>query len=171
MPVRVLVAPDSFTGTLTAPQAARAVAAGWGRRAPDDEIDLCPLSDGGPGFVDVLAEALPGARLELVTVPGPLGEATPAQVLLAPAPDGVLVGWVESAQACGLHLVPPDRRDPGVTTTAGVAGLLLAARAAGARRVVVGLGGSGTNDGGAGLLGGLLAALGAASPDAAHRRG
>jgi glycerate kinase len=165
VPVRVLVAPDSFTGTLTAPQAARAVAAGWARRAPDDEIDLCPLSDGGPGFVDVLAEALPGARLELVTVPGPLGEATPAQVLLAPAPDGVLVGWVESAQACGLHLVPPDRRNPGVTTTAGVAGLLLAARAAGARRLVVGLGGSGTNDGGAGLLGGLLAALGAASPD------
>jgi glycerate kinase len=153
------MAPDSFTGTLTAPQAARAMAAGWGRHAPGDALDVCPLSDGGPGFLDVLAEALPDARLELVTVPGPLGDPTPAQVLLAPAPDGVLVGWVESAQACGLHLIPPDLRDPGATTTAGVAGLLLAARAAGARRVVVGLGGSGTNDGGAGLLGGLLAGL------------
>jgi glycerate 2-kinase len=158
-PVRVLVAPDSFTGTLTAPQAARAMAAGWARHAPGDELDVCPLSDGGPGFLDVLAEAAPDARLELVTVPGPLRDPTPAEVLLAPAPDGVLVGWVESAQACGLHLIPPDRRDPDVTTTEGVAGLLLAARAAGARRIVVGLGGSGTNDGGAGLLGGLLAGL------------
>jgi glycerate 2-kinase len=173
--VRVLVAPDSFTGTLTAPEAARAIAAGWARHAPADELDVCPLSDGGPGFVDVLAEALPDARLELVTVPGPLGDAVPAEVLLAPAPDGVPVGWIESAQACGLHLIPPERRDPGRTTTAGVAGLLLAARAAGARRIVVGLGGSGTNDAGAGLLGGLLAALpdpaGGAGPERLTRGG
>jgi glycerate 2-kinase len=169
--VRVLVAPDSFTGTLTAPQAARAVAAGWARHAPADELDLCPLSDGGPGFVDVLAQALPDARTELVTVSGPLGDPVPAQVLLAPGPDGVLVGWVESAQACGLHLVPAGRRDPGRTTTAGVAGLLLAARAAGARRIVVGLGGSGTNDAGAGLVGGLLAGLGVPAPDRLMRGG
>jgi glycerate kinase len=146
------------------------MAAGWARRAPGDALDVCPLSDGGPGFVDVLAEALPDARLELVTVPGPLRTPVPAQVLLAPGPDGVLVGWVESAQACGLHLIPPERRDPGVTTTAGVAGLLLAARGAGARRVVVGLGGSGTNDGGAGLLGGLLAVLEDETDDGAPDR-
>src|SRR3954447_26819596 len=170
-PVRVLVAPDSFTGTLTAPQAAQAMAAGWARQAPGDDLDVCPLSDGGPGFIDALAQALPDARMELVTVPGPLGEPTPAEVLLAAVPDGVLVGWVESAQACGPHLVPPDRRDPGRTTTAGVAGLLLAARAAGARRIVVGLGGSGTNDAGAGLLGGLLADLGAAFPESLGRGG
>jgi glycerate kinase len=170
-PVRVLVAPDSFTGTLTALQAAQAMAAGWARQAAGDDLDVCPLSDGGPGFVDVLAQALPDARLELVTVAGPLGDPTPAQVLLASAPDGVLVGWVESAQACGLHLIPPDRRDPGRTTTAGVTGLLLAARAAGARRIVVGLGGSGTNDAGAGLLGGLLADLGVGSPESLGRGG
>ncbi len=159
--MHVLIAPDSFTGTLTAAQAARAIADGWARHAPRDRLDLLPLSDGGPGFVDVLAAALPG-QVQVTTVPGPLGEPTPAQVLLVPsggAPDGVLVAYVESAQACGLHLVPADRRDPGVTSTRGVGELLLAARAAGARRIVVGLGGSGTNDGGAGLLAALLGAL------------
>ncbi len=159
--VRVLIAPDSFTGTLTAAQAAHAVADGWARHAPGDHLDLLPLSDGGPGFVDVLAASLPG-QVEVTTVPGPLGEPTPAQVLLvapAAAPDGGTVAYVESAQACGLHLVPAGRRNPGVTSTRGVGELLLAARAAGARRIVVGLGGSGTNDGGAGLLGALLAAL------------
>jgi glycerate 2-kinase len=161
--VRVLIAPDSFTGTLTAGQAARAVADGWQRHAPGDELDLCPLSDGGPGFVEVLAAALPG-RLELVTVAGPLGEPVPAQVLLVPVPDGDLVAYVESAQACGLHLVPAGRRDPGITTTRGVGDLLLAARGAGARRIVVGLGGSGTNDGGAGMIAALLSAAGVPVP-------
>jgi glycerate kinase len=163
--VRVLIAPDSFTGTLTAAQAARAVADGWARHAPADDLELCPLSDGGPGFVGVLAAALPG-RTEVVTVPGPLREPVPAQLLLVEGADGVAVAYVESAQACGLHLVPPDRRDPGSTTTAGVGALLLAARSAGAGRVVVGLGGSGTNDGGAGLLAALLAARGLDAPAA-----
>jgi glycerate kinase len=156
-PVRVLVAPDCFTGTLTAGQAARAVADGWHRHAPADDVEECPLSDGGPGFVDVLHQVL-GGRLEAVTVAGPLGEPVPAGVLLVPGADGVATtAYVESAQACGLHLVPVDRRDPGVTTTAGVGQLLAAARSAGARRIVVGIGGSGTNDGGAGVLGALLA--------------
>ncbi|MGZ4602039.1 MAG: glycerate kinase family protein [Kineosporiaceae bacterium] len=153
--MRVLLAPDSFTGTLTAGEAAGAMAAGWARQAPDDDLQQCPLSDGGPGFVDVLGASLPG-RLELVMVPGPLGEPVPAQVLVVEGGGGT-TAYVETAQACGLHLVPSDRRDPGRTTTLGVAGLLLAARAAGADRIVVGLGGSGTNDGGAGMLGGLLA--------------
>ena len=168
--VRVLIAPDSFTGTLTAGQAARAVADGWRRHVPDDELDECPLSDGGPGFVDVLAAALPG-RVELVTVAGPLGEPVPAQVLLVPAPDGAVVAYVESAQACGLHLVPTDRRNPGITTTRGVGDLLLAARAAGARRIVVGLGGSGTNDGGAGMIAALLEAAGTPAADRLARGG
>jgi glycerate kinase len=152
--VRVLIAPDCFTGTLTAGQAAAAVAAGWCRHAPDDVLDLCPLSDGGPGFVDVLHQVL-GGRLLAVTVPGPLGDPTPAGVLLAPDQDGVPTGYVETAQACGLHLIPADRRDPRATTTAGVAGLLEAARQSGAARIVLGLGGSGTNDAGAGLLSAL----------------
>jgi glycerate kinase len=168
--VRVLIAPDSFTGTLTAGQAARAVADGWGRQAPGDQLELCPLSDGGPGFVDVLAAALPG-RVELVTVRGPLGEPVPAQVLLVRHEDGDLVAYAESAQACGAHLVPAGRRDPGVTSTRGVGDLLLAARAAGARRIVVGLGGSGTNDGGAGMLAALLEAARVRPPDRLARGG
>jgi glycerate kinase len=169
--VRVVLAPDSFTGTLTARQAAQALAAGWSRLAPADELDVCPLSDGGPGFVDVLSDALPGARLELASVPGPLGEPVPAQLLLGPGTDGVRTAYVESAQACGQHLVPAERRDPGATTTAGVGVLVAAARAAGVRRIVVGLGGSGTNDAGAGLLGALLADLGAAVPERLTRGG
>lgn len=160
--MHVLVAPDCFTGTLTASQAAEAIAEGWHRAAPGDRLDLAPLSDGGPGFVEVLHAAL-GGRLLAVTVTGPLGDPVPAAVLLLDGdPDAGLpvTAYVEAAQACGLHLVPPDRRDPGRTSTAGVAGLLTAAREAGATRIVVGLGGSGTNDAGAGML----AALAGAAP-------
>ncbi len=75
--MRVLIAPDCFTGTLTAAQAAEAIAAGWAEQAPHDELATCPLSDGGPGFVDTLAGTL-GGTLEAVTVTGPLGEPVPA---------------------------------------------------------------------------------------------
>lgn len=160
--MRVLVAPDSFGGTLTAVQAAEAVAAGWSLGAPHDEVVRLPLADGGPGFVDILHAALgvrSGADLVPVTVAGPLGEPTPAVLLRVPADDGPTV-YVEAAHAVGLHLVPPERRDPTVTTSVGLGELLRAAVGLGATRVVVGLGGSATNDGGAGLL----AALGMASP-------
>jgi glycerate kinase len=152
--VRVLLAPDCFTGTLTAAQAAAAMADGWSAQSPHDTLTACPLSDGGPGFVDTLASTLDGL-LEAVTVTGPLGTLVPAQVLRVGE-----TAYLETAQACGLHLVPPDRRDPGTTTTAGVGELLLAAVQGGATRVVLGLGGSATNDGGAGML----AALGAGDP-------
>ena len=147
--MRILVAPDKFAGTLSALEAAEAIAVGWRRQAPHDELDLAPMADGGPGFLDVLHAALGGELLAL-TVRGPLGEPVPAAVLLA---DGT--AYVESAQACGLHLT--GRQRAGEATTYGVGELLLAAAGAGASRVVVGLGGSGSNDGGAGLL----AALGA----------
>lgn len=163
----MLIAPDCFTGTLTAPQAASAIATGWSRRAPDDVLDSCPLSDGGPGFLDVLAPATTDSTRISLAVVGPVGATVRAQVLLSTAADGVPVAYVESAQACGLHLVPPAERNPGTTTTAGVAALLRAAREAGARRIVVGLGGSGTNDGGAGLL----AALGAGPVEVLARGG
>lgn len=149
--MRVLIAPDKFAGTLTAPEAAEAIAAGWARTAPGDVLDRAPMSDGGPGFVDVLAAAL-GGRLEAVTVTGPLGEPVPATLLLTRE-----AAYVESAQACGVALT--GRREPERATTVGVGELVLAALDAGARRIVVGLGGSGTSDGGAGLL----AALGASA--------
>jgi glycerate kinase len=151
--VRILVAPDEFGGTLTAVEAAEAIAAGWRAAAPGDGLDLAPVSDGGPGFVDVLAAALPRARRVALTVHGPLGAPVEASYLL----EGT-TAYVESAQACGLHLLAPAERDPAVTTTYGVGELVAAAVEGGAARVVVGLGGSATNDGGAGMitaLGGL----------------
>ena len=146
----MLIAPDKFAGTLTAVEAAAAIAEGWRRTAPADDLVEFPLADGGPGFVAVLHAAL-GGRLVDVDVTGPVGEPVPGQVLVVGT-----TAYVESAQACGLHLVPHPR-DPRTTTTYGVGELVLAARDAGASRIVLGLGGSGTNDAGAGLL----AALGA----------
>jgi glycerate 2-kinase len=160
--MRVLIAPDKFAGTLSAVEAAQAIADGWRRRAPGDELDLVPMADGGPGFVDVLHASL-GGDLLAHSVTGPYGDPVPASVLLVDD-----TAYVESAQACGLHLTPPGDRDPERATTRGVGELVAAAVDAGARRVVVGLGGSATNDGGAGLL----SALGAvAVPDGALDRG
>jgi glycerate kinase len=145
--VRVLIAPDKFAGTLTAVEAARAIAEGWARRAPDDELDLAPMADGGPGFVDVLHAAL-GGELSAVTVTGPHHEQVPGAVLTLGER-----AWVESAQACGLAIT--RGQDPETATTWGVGELVRRAIDAGATEIVGGLGGSGTNDGGAGLLGAL----------------
>ena len=143
--MRGVVAPDSFGGTMTAPQAAAAIVRGWRDVAPYDDLDPVPLSDGGPGFVDVLHAGL-GGRLVPVTVADPLGRPVSGHVLV----DGD-TGYVESAQACGLHLLAPAERDLLRADTRGVGQFVQAAVAAGAARVVVGLGGSGTNDGGRGL--------------------
>ncbi len=151
--MRVLIAPDCFGGTLSAAEAAAAMRAGWLAGAAHDDVTALPLADGGPGFVDIVAAATGGEVTPLV-VTGPLGEPVPATVLTVPGPSGV-TAYVESAQAVGLHLVPQDRRDPTRTTSVGLGELLLAARDLRATRVVVGLGGSSTNDGGAGLLAGL----------------
>jgi glycerate 2-kinase len=155
--MRVLVAPDTFAGTLTAVEAAEAIAEGW-RRTTADEVSTVPMADGGPGFVDVLHNAI-GGEILAVTVRGPLGSAVPATLLVA---DGT--AYIEAAQACGVSLLPSAGTAParGVVedaSTYGVGELVAEAVAAGARKIVVGLGGSGTNDGGAGLL----AALGATS--------
>ena len=153
--MRVVVAPDCFTGTLTARQAAAAMVEGWASHAPRDELDVVPMSDGGPGFVDSLAGSLPGQALT-VTVTGPHGEPVPATVLLVDAaddPSGLRSAYLEGAQACGSHLVPAQDRDPATASSTGVGELVLLAVEEGSQRVVVGLGGSVTVDGGAGLLG------------------
>jgi glycerate kinase len=147
--VRVVVAPDSFGGTLSAVEAAEAMATGWRRAAPGDELELRPFSDGGPGFVDVLASVLSG-RVVPVPTTDPLGRPAIGAVLL----DGD-TAYVESAQATGLHLLTAAERDPLRTSTHGLGALLAAAVECGARTVVVGLGGSATNDAGAGLLAAL----------------
>jgi glycerate kinase len=149
--MRILIAPDKFAGTLTAVEAAAAIEEGWRRRDPEAEVLVAPMADGGPGFIDVLSAVVDGTLLS-VTVRGPLGEDTPATVLMAGE-----TAYVETAQACGLHLVEPKERRPEEATTYGVGQLIAAAVDAGAKRIILGLGGSGTNDAGAGML----AALGA----------
>jgi glycerate 2-kinase len=147
--VKVVVAPHGFGGTLRAREAAAAIAEGWSSRRADDELHLLPLSDGGEGLLDAIATA---EDTWLTTeVVGPHGHPVEAALLLRP--DGSAV--IEAAQACGLALLPPERRTPMPATTWGVGELLDAAREAGARRILVGLGGSATVDGGAGALSGL----------------
>ena len=156
--MRVLIAPDCFGDTLTAVQAAQAIADGWGRARPADELTLAPQSDGGPGFVDVLASRLGQRRQAYVS--GPLDADTDAEWVFDPASG---TAYIECAQACGLALLP-DGPTVGTAVAAhsfGVGQLLDAALSAGARRIAVGLGGSACTDGGRGLvdaLGGLATA-------------
>ena len=164
--VHVVIAPDCFTGTLTAQQAAQAMAQGWAASAPHDLLTLRPLSDGGPGSSTSSRGALPDAQTLAVTVADPLGREVPAALLVVD--DGRRrTAYLESAQAAGLHLLAADERNPALTSTWGVGQLLEAALAEGATRIVVGLGGSATNDAGAGLL----AALGAGAPHDLARGG
>jgi glycerate kinase len=155
--VRVLIAPDDFKGTLSAVEAAEAIAIGWRLHAPDDTLTLIPMSDGGPGFVRAVSTVL-GGDIAPVGLRGPMGETAIGMVLMV---DGT--GYVESAHGCGLALVHPDRRDARAATSYGVGQLIAAAIDSGARRIVVGLGGTASTDGGAGML----AALGATARDAA----
>ncbi len=145
--MRVLICPDKFAGTLSAVEVAEAVAAGWREAAPGDDLLLKALSDGGPGFVEVIAAALPDARVVSVPTTDPLGRPVTGRVVVHGE-----TAYVESAEACGLHLLTVAERDPKRTTTFGLGPLLVAAVEAGARTVVVGLGGSATNDCGAGFL-------------------
>jgi glycerate 2-kinase len=147
--VRVVIAPDGFGGVLPASEVAEAIAEGWHRARPADQLDLLPLSDGGEGLLDVLARE--GDTMLEVEVAGPHGHPLHAPVLLRE--DGTAV--IESALACGLALVPQERRTPMPATTYGVGQLIEAARGAGAQRILVGLGGSASVDGGTGALNGL----------------
>ncbi len=147
----VVIAPDSFGGTLTAQEAATAIAAGWRTARPADRLTLLPLSDGGEGLLAVLAAALPTATMTVVEVAGPDSRPREATLLWLDAVTCV----IESASICGLALVPADRRRPLEATTYGVGQALRAAVDAGATRVVVGLGGSATVDGGSGALNAL----------------
>ncbi|MGB0068233.1 MAG: glycerate kinase [Isosphaeraceae bacterium] len=145
--MRVVIAPDKFKGSLTALEAAEAMARGLSRVDPSAEIDRVPMADGGEGTVAALVAAT-GGSYRTVTVTGPLGDPVVASFgLLGDGRTAVL----EMASASGLWLVPPALRDPLRATTRGTGQLLLAALKAGARSVIVGIGGSATNDGGAGL--------------------
>jgi glycerate kinase len=144
--VKVVVCPDKFAGTLTAVEAADAIAQGWRRARPDDHVVAIPLADGGPGFLEVLHRSV-GGTLHSLQVADPLGRPVEGQWLQVGD-----TAYVEAAQANGLALVPPGERDLWRADTRGVGQLIAAARG---QQIVVGLGGSGTNDGGRGAVGEL----------------
>lgn len=151
--LRVVVAPDSFGGALTSVAAAAAVSRGWTSSRPDDHVVQIPMADGGEGTLAAIAAAL-GDGVERHDAPtvDPLGREVIADWLSL---DGGAVAFVEMASASGLaHLAPAERTPAtaGLASTRGTGLLIRSALDAGVRRIVVGLGGSATTDGGAGLL-------------------
>ncbi len=145
--VRIVVAPDSFKESIGAIAASRAIARGLLAARPGADIDRCPVGDGGEGTLDAVLDAI-GGETHAVQVSGPLGN--PVQGVIGLFPERNFA-WVECASATGLALLPSSRRDPGKTSSTGVGELITAALDTGARRIVVGVGGSATNDGGCGM--------------------
>lgn len=143
--MRVLIAPDKFKGSLTAPQAAEAMARGVRRILPNAEVSLIPLADGGEGTIDAMTAAR-GGEIRRVTVTGPMGQPVEARY-----GSGKVTAYLEMAEASGLSLVPPDQRNPWLATTYGTGELIRAAVADPPSGLFIGIGGSATNDGGAGM--------------------
>jgi glycerate kinase len=159
--MRIIVAPDSYKGSVSALGVAEAMERGIHAVFPDAEVVKVPIADGGEGTVEALVAAT-GGRITRTKVPGPMGG--PVLAAWGVLGDGA-TAVIEMAAASGLPLVPRDLRDPRVASTAGTGWLLKAALDAGLRKMVVGIGGSATNDGGTGLA----SALGAAFLDADGR--
>jgi glycerate 2-kinase len=148
IPRTILVAPDSFKGTLSAVEVAEAIGRGLEQRG--HPVDLCPLADGGEGTLEILVEALDG-ELRSAEVSDPLGRPVEASFGLAEERSGI-VAIVESAQASGLGRLDPGELDALAASTVGTGELILAAREAGAERIYLGVGGSATTDGGSGAV-------------------
>lgn len=151
--MRVLVAPDKFKGTLSAAQAARAIASGWRRERPADEVREVPMADGGEGTLETLVAAL-GGQSRRARVSGPLGDPVEAAYGLVDAPAG-RTAVVELARASGLQLVSDARRDPLRSSTRGTGELILAALTERPTELLVCIGGSAATDGGAGIAAAL----------------
>src|SRR6266571_511479 len=153
--MRIIIAPQSLKGSLTAAEAGQAIAEGVRTILPEADIEIVPVADGGEGTVQALVDAT-GGQIMQQTVTGPLGE--PVLAFFGLLGDGRTVA-IEMAACAGLPLVPPERRDPRITTTYGVGELMLAALDYGCRHFIIGIGGSATNDGGAGMAQALGASL------------
>lgn len=145
--MNILIAMDSFKESLSSLAAGQAAAAGFYRACPDAEITLIPMADGGEGTTDALVYATAG-RVEQVEVSDLLGRKRWCNYGILP--DGTAV--IEAAASAGLHLLRPEERNPLFTTTFGVGQMIGAAIDQGCRKFILGLGGSGTNDGGMGML-------------------
>lgn len=146
--MKIVISIDSFKGSLSSMEAGNAVAAGIHRVAPQTEVVIKPLADGGEGTVSALIEGMNGQEVT-IPVTGPLEEKVQATY-------GVIadqkLAVIEMSEAAGLTLVPPAQRNPLFTTTYGVGELILDAVEKGCRHFIIGIGGSATNDGGAGML-------------------
>lgn len=162
---RIVIAPDSFKGSIDATSAARVLAEGWRSVRPDDELLLRPMADGGEGTLDAFAAAIPGSRRVPITVTGPTGRRIDSHWLMLPG-DHPRTAVVELACTSGMELVgAAEEVDPLATHTLGFGEAIRAALAAGATRLLLGIGGSVSSDGGAGAL----TALGAIVRDADGR--
>ena len=148
--LKVVIAPSGFKECLSPQETSRAIAAGVSRALPNVEITELPLVDGGEEFTHTMV-ALLGGNIHEVKVTGPLGERVNSYFgMLANEEKPTAV--IEMAAAAGLRLVPRNKRDPLITTTFGVGELIKAALEAGAQKIIIGCGDSGTNDGGAGAV-------------------
>lgn len=165
--MRIVIAPQSLKGSLTAAETGQAIAQGARRVYPEADIDIVPIADGGEGTAQALVDAT-GGQLIAQQVTGPLGE--PVQAFFGLLGDGQ-TAVIEMASCAGLPLVPVHRRDPRITTTYGVGELIRAALDAQCRHFIIGIGGSATNDGGAGMAQALGATLTTEQGEAIARGG
>lgn len=146
--MKIVIAPDSFKESLSAMEVAEAIETGLKKVLPDAEYVKVPMADGGEGTVHSLIDASQGC-LKTVAVTAPLGNKVQAQFGISG--DGK-TAIIEMAAASGLHLVSPERRNPLLTTSFGTGELILSALDEGVQKIILGIGGSATNDGGAGML-------------------
>ncbi|NRB66522.1 MAG: glycerate kinase [Vibrio sp.] len=146
--MKIVIAPDSFKESLTAVEVAQSIQMGLERVWPDAEFVKVPVADGGEGTVQSLIDATSGQKVFTETT-GPLGETV--QACYGVLGDGK-TAVIEIAEASGLHLVPAEKRDPKITSSFGTGELIKHALSQGISRLIVGLGGSATNDAGAGML-------------------
>ncbi len=153
--MQIVVCPDKFAGTLSASQAGSAIAEGWRKYAPAAEISVIPISDGGYGFLDSISTAL-NLKTEPIFIRGPLKDVVPAEFAFDSK-----TAYIEVAQVVGIHLLTPNSDSVMSASSYGVGELISAAVEKGFKRIVIGLGGTATSDGGAGAL----AALGAIAFD------
>ena len=166
--MKIVVAMDSFKGSLTSMQAGNAVMRGILSARPDAEVTVLPLADGGEGTIDAIADHVGGISKK-VTIKGPLNAPIDAEYIFD---QKTQTAYIEMAKSSGLTLIKPEERDPYITTTYGTGELISDAVANGARKLLICIGGSATNDGGAGMLQALGAKLldkdgGSISPGAA----
>lgn len=147
-PLRIVIAPDSYKGSLSAVEVAESMERGIRKVFPDAQISKIPIADGGEGTVAALTASTGGRTLSAI-VKDPLGRSIPAEWgILGDGRTAV----IETAAASGLNLVPKDRRDPRIASSFGTGLLIKAALDAGLRKIIIGLGGSAVNDGGAGMI-------------------